>query len=251
MRNQKTTLRAISHRTDWKRFRSVVSFLILLTCLIVAGSIDAAIKSHGEQSRATTQSEVEPYYRQMLKYALVAYARGDHEKAYHRLLPLAQQDVVDAQYYLATLYDGGRGIVANSAMAAYWYRRAAKLGHVEAQYNIGVAHANGDGAQQSLVDAVRWWRAAAMSGNVNAQFNLGIMYLRGEGIRHDPSEAVHWWGKAAAQGDPAAQYNLGALYASGQGVLRDVNVALNWWTRAAAQGFEQAIVALRDYHVAE
>lgn len=249
MRNQQTKLLAISHRSDSKILRFVFSFLVLLTFLIAAGSANAALHKQALQSRAITQQNTDPLLKQMLKHALVAYANRNYDKAYQRLLPLAQQNIVDAQYYLATLYDDDRVVIASSAMAAYWYRRAAKLGHINAQYNIGVAHASGDGVQQSMIDAVRWWRVAAISGSVNAQFNLGILYLRGEGIRQDPVEAVRWWSKAAEQGDPAAQFNLGALYASGQGVSRDVKTALMWWTRAAAQGFQQAIAALRDFHL--
>ncbi|MCK4742620.1 MAG: sel1 repeat family protein [Sulfuriflexus sp.] len=249
MRNQHTKLLAMSQRSDLKVRRSLFFFLLLLTGLIVAGSVDAALHKQVTQNSTIVQQDADPLLKQMLKHALVAYANGSYEKAYQRLLPLAQQNIVDAQYYLATLYDDGRGVMASSAMSAYWYRRAAKLGHINAQYNIGVAHASGDGVQQSLIDAVRWWRVAAVSGSVNAQFNLGILYLRGEGIRQDPVEAVRWWSKAAEQGDPAAQYNLGALYANGQGVSRNVKKALMWWTRAAAQGFQQAIVALRDYRL--
>jgi len=250
MRNQQTKLLALSHRRGLKIRRSLFSFLVLVICLIVAGSVDAALhKQQTQQDQAIVQQDSAPLLTQMLKHALVAYANRNYGKAYQRLLPLAQQNIVDAQYYLATLYDDGRGVIASSAMAAYWYRRAAKLGHINAQYNIGVAHASGDGVQQSLVDAARWWRVAAISGSVNAQFNLGILYLRGDGIRQDSVEAVRWWSKAAEQGDPAAQYNLGALYVNGQGVSRDVKTALMWWTRAAAQGFPQAIAALRDFHL--
>jgi len=232
-------LTAKSRHFDWKSRRSLISFVLLLASLILAGSVDAATSS-------ARQSQ--PILQQMLNHALLAYKVTDYQTAFQRLNSLALQDVADAQYYLATLYDDGRGVEESPAMAAYWYRRAAKHGHVNAQYNIGVAHANGEGVQKNMVDAVRWWRVAAVHGSINAQFNLGIMYLKGEGIRRDASEAVHWWNKAAQQGDPAAQYNLGALYANGQGVSQDVNVALNWWARAAEQGFEQAIVALRDFH---
>jgi len=236
-----------SQHVDWKQRRSILSFILIMMSLLVAGSVDAAMLTQTDKhSVATSQSQ--PRLKQMLKHALFSYGTADYQTAYQRLNRLALQDIADAQYYLATLYDDGRGVEPNAAMAAYWYRRAAKLGHVNAQYNIGVAHANGDGVQKNMIDAVRWWRVAAISGSINAQFNLGIMYLKGEGIRRDASEAVHWWNKAAQQGDPAAQYNLGALYANGQGVSQDVNTALNWWTRAAEQGFEQAIVALRQFH---
>jgi len=236
-----------SQTVDWKNARSIFSFVLLLASLIIAGSVDAATISTANKGSTTTPSS-QPLLKQMLRHALFSYTTADYGTAYTRLSSLALQDIADAQYYLATLYDDGRGVEANPAMAAYWYRRAAKRGHVNAQYNIGVAHANGDGVKKNMIDAVRWWRVAAVSGSVNAQFNLGIMYLKGEGIRRDATEAVHWWNKAAQQGDAAAQYNLGALYANGQGVSQNVNTALNWWKRAAEQGFEQAIVALRDFN---
>ena len=248
MRNQQIKLLVLGRRHNRQSYRSVFSFLILLSCLIVAGSVEAALQHRVNTNVFTVQPGAAPFFQRMYEHALQEYAKGDYKKAYIRLRPLAQQNVVDAQYYLGTLYDSGRGVDINPAMAVYWYKRAAQLGHVGAQYNIGVAYAHGEGVQLSIINAVRWWRAAAMSGSINAQFNLGIMYLRGEGIRHDPTEAIRWWGKAAEQGDPAAQYNLGALYANGQGVSRNVKMALSWWTRAAAQGFEQAIVALRDHH---
>lgn len=236
-----------SQQIDWKHRRSILSFILFLISLMVAGSVDAAMIAQSDKN-SVASTDTQPMLKQMLKHALFAYATSDYQTAYQRLNSLALQDNADAQYYLATLYDDGRGVEANPAMAAFWYRRAAKLGHVNAQYNIGVAHANGDGVQKNMIDAVRWWRVAAISGSINAQFNLGIMYLKGDGIRRDASEAVHWWNKAAQQGDPAAQYNLGALYANGQGVSQNVHTALNWWTRAAEQGFEQAIVALREFH---
>jgi len=230
-------------RHQLKKSGSILSLILLLASFVIAGSVDAAV------SKTVTHSpQSQTIFQEMLKHALNAYQGADFQLAHNRLLPLALQDSVDAQYYLATLYDDGRGVEQNSAMAAFWFRRAAKQGHINAQYNIGVAHAHGEGVRQSMVDAVRWWRVAAVSGSIDAQFNLGIVYLKGQGIRHSATEAVHWWGKAAQQGDAAAQYNLGALYANGQGVSKNVDIALNWWSRAAEQGFEQAIVALRSYH---
>jgi len=236
-----------TQQIGWKHRRSIFYFILLLASLTIAGSVDAAMLNKVSNHSINT-SQSQPLLAQMFKNAVSAYSETNFHLAYQRFSVLASHEVADAQYYLATLYDDGRGVEANPAMAVFWYRRAAKLGHVNAQYNIGVAHANGDGVQKNMIDAVRWWRVAAMSGSINAQFNLGIVYLKGKGIRRDPSEAVHWWNKAAQQGDPAAQYNLGALYANGQGVSKNVYTALDWWARAAEQGFEQAIVALRDFH---
>jgi len=228
------------------RRQSLLSFVLLVVSLFIAGTSDAAVRT-----AATLQSQQhdhQPVLEQMLRHALFMYATGDYRSARLELLPLAQQDVIEAQFYLGSLYDSGLGGGLNSAMAAHWYERAARNGHVEAQYNMGAAFANGEGVQHNPVNAVRWWRKAADNGSVNAQFNLGIMYLHGNmGVSADPVEAAIWWGKAAEQGDPVAQYNLGALYANGEGVSQDIDVAMAWWSRAARQGFQQAISSMQSF----
>jgi len=232
-------------RQQPSRRQSILSFILLISTLFIAGISEAAIRP----ASATGDSQHSaPVLSQMLQHALFLYATGDYRHAQQELIPLAQQDIAEAQFYLGSLYDSGMGITQNLALAAHWYKRAAKNGHVEAQYNMGAAFANGEGVQHSPVNAVRWWRKAAFNGSVNAQFNLGIMYLHGnKGINPDPGEAALWWSKAAAQGDPVAQYNLGALYANGEGVSQDIDVALTWWSRAAEQGFQQAITSMENF----
>lgn len=219
----------------------ILSLLVFMTAMLLVTDTEAAMPG----DRATIHGQA--VEQTMLHHALLAFAREDYARAHARLLPLAQNGDVEAQFYLGSLYDaGGNGIEANAAMAAHWFQRAARHGHVDAQYNMGVAYANGDGVVQDTVNAVRWWRRAANNGSLNAQFNLGIVYLRGDGIRQDANEAFSWWQMAARQGDPAAQFNLGALYANGQGVTADMQKALMWWRRAADQGFAQAIQLLRE-----
>lgn len=222
----------------------VLSLALLIVCLLAAGNAIASIHKQAESSISQQQ---QPVITTMFQAAMMAFVEEDFKHAYKRLLPLAHHGMVEAQYYLASLYDHGHGTEMNAALAAHWYTRAAQQGHLSAQYNLGVAYANGHGVQKDLVSAIRWWRQAGRAGSVNAQFNLGIMYLHGKGIRRDPSEAVVWWKMAAEQGDAVAQYNLGALYANGQGVDRNVQLALTWWNRAALQGFEQAIIVLREF----
>jgi len=248
MRKPNNNITAISQTRGQSRltrgqFR-LLSFSLLIICLFVAGSVSAGM--HVQASKSDHHSS-QPVLSSMLQGAMLAFVAEDYEQAFKRLLPLAQQDIVEAQYYLASLYDDGRGVEQNVALASHWYTRAAQQGHLSAQYNLGVAYANGHGVQKDMNSAVRWWRQAARGGSINAQFNLGIMYLHGNGIRQDPSEAVHWWKMAAEQGDAVAQYNLGALYANGEGVDRNVQLALTWWNRSARQGFAQAIDVLREF----
>lgn len=218
---------------------NILSLLVFMVAMLFAAHSDAVM--HNAGFAGPQKHNVEQV---MLRNALLAVAQEDYARAHARLLPLAQNGHAEAQFYLGGLYDAGNGVDANAALAAYWFRQAAKRGHVDAQYNMGVAYANGEGVVKDTVNAVRWWRVAADNGSINAQFNLGIIYLNGDGIRRDEGEAVHWWQMAAKQGDPTAQYNLGVLYANGQGVEEDMQKALLWWKRAAAQGFSQAVELL-------
>ncbi|MCK5097449.1 MAG: SEL1-like repeat protein, partial [Desulfobacteraceae bacterium] len=43
----------------------------------------------------------------------------------------AEQGYAKAQYNLGAMYDKGIGVPQNRNKAAYWYRKAAKQGHVE------------------------------------------------------------------------------------------------------------------------
>lgn len=78
--------------------------------------------------------------------------------------PLAEQGDAQAQLYLAYAYRRGRGVAADDAQAAHWYRRAARQGLADAQYQ------------------------------------LGLMYELGLGVAPDPAEADYWYGRAVAQG---------------------------------------------------
>lgn len=63
-------------------------------------------------------------------------ANGDYAGAVRILRPLAAQGDVNAEYDLAVLYDGGRGVPQSDRIAASLYRRAAQKGHGPAIMNL-------------------------------------------------------------------------------------------------------------------
>jgi TPR repeat protein len=52
-----------------------------------------------------------------------------------------------AQFYLATIYENGKGVRRNMSRAIYWYTRAAKLGHETAMFNLGMSYRDGFGVR--------------------------------------------------------------------------------------------------------
>ncbi|MDH5178549.1 MAG: sel1 repeat family protein [Gammaproteobacteria bacterium] len=185
-----------------------------------------------------------------------AFSSDDFSRAYRLLLPLAEQGIAEAQFYVGLMYDSGLGTDKNPATAFSWYEQAANKGHSSAQHNLAVAFANGEGTQRDPDKAIHWWKQAAQQGNTDAQYNLGIVYAVGKlGIKPNLKQAKDWWRKAAISGDAMAQYNLGILYANdNSGAVRSYCEAIRWWEESAKNGVQQASTALeilkhkKDYY---
>jgi len=119
--------------------------------------------------------------------------------------------------------------------AMYWFREAAKQGHVLSQYILGRMYDVGEGTSTDDVKAVHWYSKAAEQGNLYAQNRLGEMYEGGQGVSKNAKKAVHWFRKGAEGGLPMAQYNLADMYRFGFGVPQSYIHAYAWWSIAAAQ----------------
>ncbi len=110
-----------------------------------------------------------------------------------------QPDYPEAQFNLAQLVDGGRGVAADPVEAARLYRAAAEMGHTGAQVNLGRMYSDGRGVARDDSEAVRWYRRAAELGQPIAQFNLAQMYAAGDGVQQDDAAAYVWYSIAAAR----------------------------------------------------
>ena len=205
-----------------------------------------------------------------------AYVRGEYDRAYGILLPLAGQGNADAQTILGIMYDYGQGVPQDEVQALDWYLRAAIQGEPAVQYKVGDRYFRGIGTEQNYHEALEWWELAASGGHSDAQFNLGLMYYRGlvtepdfiraadlfrsaaeqensyaqyslavmysfgEGVTKDYTEARKWLEKSAKHGLAQAQFNLGVFFENGYGVTKDMETARTWFERAAAQDLAEA-----------
>jgi hypothetical protein len=93
----------------------------------------------------------------------------------------------------------------------------------------------GKGVPKDQAVAISWYRKAADQGDDLAQESLGIIYQYGRGVPQDYSTAASWYRKAAEQGDASAQGRLGLLYSNGQGVSQDYVQAHKWLNLAASR----------------
>lgn len=92
---------------------------------------------------------------------------------------------------MGIVYEQGYDVAKDDAEAAFWFRKAARLGSVNAQYNLGVFHAEGLAMKRDAQQAAAWYRKAAEKGYSPAQFNLGEMYEGSADFLTDWSKAAH------------------------------------------------------------
>jgi TPR repeat protein len=82
--------------------------------------------------------------------ALSAYSSGDYKAAFKEMLPLAEQGNIDAQFWIADMYDSGKGVPENDKAAVKWYTLSAEQGDKYAEYQLGLMYDNGEGVQRTI-----------------------------------------------------------------------------------------------------
>ena len=169
-----------------------------------------------------------------LKEAVACYRRA------------AELGDADGQYKVGTLYEHGRSLPQDVALAAEFYRLAAVQGHGLAQAAVGRLYRAGRGVAQDLAGALQWFRKAATLDPLlhaaevaEAQNALGEMYLSGQGVEQDLPTALKLFMKAA-RGNPTACVNLGTLFFEGKLVPCDYVKAKNYFSKAALAGNAEA-----------
>ena len=90
-----------------------------------------------------------------------AYRAGDYPRAIKRIAPAAERGNARAQAFLGFMYQYGRGVAQNYALAAYWYRRSAEQGNPTAQHLLGLMYDKGHGVDRDDVVAYKWLSLAA------------------------------------------------------------------------------------------
>ena len=126
--------------------------------------------------------------------ARAAYEAKHYAEARRLYLPLAEQDDVDAQYYIGRMYEKGYGVAKDNDQIRKWYRLAAEGGHPKAQYKMAIGYANGlTGLDHDENEAGRWLLKSANNGHTRAQKVLAKAYKRGKfGFPKDREQARIW-----------------------------------------------------------
>lgn len=111
----------------------------------------------------------------------------------HYLQLAANQNHLQACFELGSNYDlGGRGLPCDAGKAAYYYQKAASLGHTYAQYQMGIFSEHGFGIPQSFEKALDFFKKANMD---LSYLKLGQFYENGTGVKKDINQAKEYYAK--------------------------------------------------------
>ncbi len=120
--------------------------------------------------------------------------------------------------------------------------------NVDAQYYLGMCYLTGNeelSVFPNATKAEKWLTRAGRRDSVNAQEVLGDLYFSGNyGFDKDLEKAFDWYEMAAESEDAQAEFALGYLYANGLGVERDLDLAFEWAVKSASQGYTEAATLL-------
>lgn len=207
----------------------------------------------------------------MLNLGHLYAGKGEHKQAFKWYLKAAENDLIDAYYYVGKAYAMGKGVPQDGRKAVAWLEQAAEYGVEEWVSELAYIYRDGlDGVPKDLAKAealfallaeqnayyaptlaqIRSQNAAcsdwenllvrAEGGELAAQKDLAMAYMRGEAVEEDAEASFKWYKAAAEQGDAEAQNSLYVRYAEGRGVAQNKEEALKWLHRAAEQEYGMA-----------
>jgi localization factor PodJL len=152
------------------------------------------------------------------------------------LVEAAAKGDTQALYEIAVRYTEGRGLAADRAEAAKWYKLAADRGLAPAQYRLANLYEKANGVERNLSEAKRYYTLAADQGNAGAMHNLAVLLASDAAGQPNFTAAAQWFIKASEFGVRDSQFNLAILYARGSGVKQDIEESYKWFSIAAKDG---------------
>lgn len=161
---------------------------------------------------------------------------------------------IDAIYYLAMMYEEGKGVEKDKEKAKFYFESAAKLGQPDALVFIGTEHvARGINLKQDSLfqkreyaQAVQNFQQAAKLGNLEAMFWYGDMLVKGLGIEKNEEKGNEILHEAADAGNNSAITMLGVNYWQGNGIKKNISQAYKWMLISKKQQNETAITILDE-----
>ena len=113
----------------------------------------------------------------------------------------AEENVPQAQYSLALMYEYGMGVEQNFHLAAKFYQRAVEQHHIESIYNLALMYTFGRGFEQDFQKARSLLEKSAQSNHAPSVYYIGIFKTYGYGCDIQYYQAINWFERAAGLDD--------------------------------------------------
>jgi uncharacterized protein len=136
-----------------------------------------------------------------------AWTQGQYDKAIKEWRDPALKGDADAQFNMGQAYKLGRGVKADLDVAADWYLRAARQGHIQASDSYGhLLHYRG-----KVAEALPYLQASADRGDPRSQYLLGTELFNGTNVEKDWVRAYALMTRASSAGLAPASRSLAQM----------------------------------------
>ncbi|KAM0671506.1 hypothetical protein OCOL_001625 [Ordospora colligata] len=194
-----------------------------------------------------TQSEVHLYMGFCYEKGLFG-ANMCHATAFNHYILSAQLNNPMGTFRVARCYEKGIGKQKNTKKALYFYRCAAKLGHVDSMHIYGATILFGNNICSRKMEAGYFYLSLAAKKASSfypyALYDFARCYEEGSKIDilpKDPEYAFKNYMKGACLDCPNCQFRVGLCFENGElGQERDVLRAVEWYFKAADLGQSDA-----------
>jgi uncharacterized protein len=142
-----------------------------------------------------------------VKTGVDAWTRGEYDKAVKEWRDPALKGDADAQFNMGQAYKLGRGVKADLDVAADWYLRAARQGHMQASDAYGhLMHYRG-----KVAEALPYLQSSADRGEARSQYLLATELFNGTNTEKDWVRAYAYMTRASAAGLAPASRSLAQM----------------------------------------
>jgi uncharacterized protein len=142
-----------------------------------------------------------------VKNGVEAWTRGEYDKAVKEWRDPALKGDADAQFNMGQAYKLGRGVKADLDVAADWYLRAARQGHMQASDAYGhLLHYRG-----KVGESLSYLQSSADRGEPRSQYLLATELFNGTNVAKDWVKAYAYMTRASSAGLAPASRSLAQM----------------------------------------
>ena len=147
----------------------------------------------------------------------------DCNKAVEFLTQLGEENNVNAQKLLRTIYKENNGVSPDIKKEMYWASKAAENGDIDSQVSLAYAYQNGIGVKKNKKLSFAMYEKAAEQGNQEAIKEMIYRYANGNGVKKEVAYSVIWFKKLS---DSSTQLEIAHAFENGIEVKKNEAIAM-------------------------